>query len=946
MPAIKESELKLLRPYLVGEKPGLRVGEDRDDGGEYEWDMYCPLHEDRKRSAQLNVTQGVWFCHAGCGGGSVKDLIEQKEHWVEPSAPYANGGARRNGRDEDKPAVEISEDKVQGWASALLANEMALEELIIMRGIHSNTIKKFGIGWDKSLSAYTFPVRDDQGELRNVRWYQTRPKKGRRKIWGVEGANEPRLYPVEVLTDNPNSIIICEGELDALITMQYGFPAVTRTAAARVWRAEWNKKFEGKTVYLCHDCDETGMDANRKVGRALLKVAKDIKVIRLPYPIVEKHGKDLTDFWMERDGDTAAFQRLLDEAQPFAGDEAEEPERLDPSDASVLDALDSRRVGKPLRLTVTIKGKREPGYTVPRKVRFRCTRDAGAKCNFCPLFSSGDDEKLIAGSDPLVLELMDSTKNQVQKAVREHADIPQCTKLSIDVTEHQAVEVLFARPSVDHINGNTGDQDAYKNLKLTSVGRHDTMPNNTVSVVGALHPDPRKQLNEFLAWDVTRMASSLDRFQIDNDAIKLMERFRPRPGQPPLKKLREIADELSHHVTFIYGRPQMHAAMDLVFHSVLGFNFAGKRVSRGWLDLLVIGDTRTGKSEAATRLSKFYRAGEIISCEAASFAGIIGGLQQYGASKEWAITWGAVPINDRRLVVLDEASGLEPEEIAAMSSVRSSGIAELAKIRQERTYARTRLIWLANPRNAKMSDYTYGVQAIKPLVGNPEDIARFDLAMSVHPGDVKPEEINKPRAEGRQRYTAEACSTLLRWAWSRTAEQVVWTRSAERMVFSSANDMGRRYVEDPPLIQAANVREKIARFAVAIAARLFSADETGEKIVVKREHVQAAVSFIDSVYDMEGFGYAERSREIINDRKYAQKRKKEIRRYLSDKPGLAKFLRSAGKFRRQDLEEIMNIDREFANGIITTLWEARMVRKVKGDVWVEPTLHDLLREVR
>jgi hypothetical protein len=44
----------------------------------------------------------------------------------------------------------------------------------------------------------------------------------------------------------------------------------------------------------------------------------------------------------------------------------------------------------------------------------------------------------------------------------------------------------------------------------------------------------------------------------------------------------------------------------------------------------------------------------------------------------------------------------------------------------------------------------------------------------------------------------------------------------------AANDLGSRYVEDPPLIQAANVREKVARLAVALAARLFSTDERGE----------------------------------------------------------------------------------------------------------------------
>lgn len=187
---------------------------------------------------------------------------------------------------------------------------------------------------------------------------------------------------------------------------------------------------------------------------------------------------------------------------------------------------------------------------------------------------------------------------------------------------------------------------------------------------------------------------------------------------------------------------------------------------------------------------------------------------------------------------------------------------------------------------------------------------------------------------------------LIRWAWSRTPEQVVWMKSAKLAVYKLANEMGKRYVEDPPLVQAANVREKIARFSVAIAARLFSTDPSYEKIVVRRQHVYAAVAFMDQVYGMPGFGYAERSKEIIGDRLAAQRNKGEIRTFLSNNRGLAKFLRSAGKFRRQDVEEVLNVDREEANAIISTLYEARMVRKLKGDILVEPTLHDLLRKMR
>jgi hypothetical protein len=945
--AVTDAHLKALRPYLVGDQPSERERPDEDPPIQREWDMHCPVHEDNKRSAQLNLDKGVWFCQKCEDGGTVRSLIQRKDEWVAP--PRGNRRSKPSMNGKGQPVESVDDAKIVGWTSALLSHEIALDNLITERGIHSKTIKKFEIGWDKRLDAYTIPVRGFDGEVLNVRRYQIHPSEGRRKIWGVQGMNEPRLYPVSILdwARDVGYVIICEGELDALITIQNGFPAITRTGSAKVWHAEWNSHFKNLIIFLCHDADEAGQDGNRKVGTALSKPARAIRVVQLPYPIVEKHGKDLTDWWHEHDGDTDAFQRMLDDAPRFDSESTVELEELDPTDANVLDALDSRKVGHPLRLTVTIKGKREPGYSIPRKIRYRCTRDAGARCKICPLYGEGGDStKVIPGGDPVVLELLDSTKNQVSNSIREFAEIVKCPKLTMEVLEHQAVEVLFARPSVDHMNGAEQNESDYKNVKLTSVGRHDTASNNTVSVVGALHPDPRRQLNEFLVWDVTKKETSLDRFDMDADAIKSLKRFRPSARQTPLQKLREIADEIASHVTFIYGRPHLHAMLDLTFHSALSFKFSGKLMHRGWLDVLVIGDTRTGKSETATRMSNFYRAGEVISCEAASFAGIVGGVQQFGSNKEWATTWGAIPINDRRLVILDEAAGLDSEEIAAMSSVRSSGIAEITKIRQERTFARTRLIWISNPRNGRMSDYTYGVQAIQPLVGNPEDIARFDMALSVQANEVPAEEINRRHDAGVRRFDPDAAALLVRWAWSRTADQILWTKAAERLVYYHATQMGKRYVEDPPLVQAANVREKIARVAVALAIRLFSTDKSYERVVVRREHVEGAVRFLDQIYNLPNFGYAERSREIIETRKHAKKHRKKIKRYLADKPGLARFLRSQGKFRRQDLEEVMNVDREFANGIINTLWESGMVRKIKGDVWVEPTLHDLLREVR
>jgi hypothetical protein len=384
--------------------------------------------------------------------------------------------------------------------------------------------------------------------------------------------------------------------------------------------------------------------------------------------------------------------------------------------------------------------------------------------------------------------------------------------------------------------------------------------------------------------------------------------------------------------------------MDLVWHSPLAFYFGSDFIHRGWLEALVVGDTRTGKSEVAQKLIEHSRAGDYVSCESASFAGVVGGLQQLG-NREWEVTWGAIPINDRRLVVLDEISGLSFDSIQSMSSIRSSGEAQLTKIRSERTWARTRLLWLGNPRDARMDSYTYGVQAIKPLIGNNEDIARFDLAMSLRSDDIKLEDINKERTTHRPHvFTSAACEAAVMWAWSRRQEQIVFTPEATDAVYAAAVDVAGRYVETPPLIQGANARIKIARVAAALAVRTISTDAAFEMVIVDKLHVEDAVKFIDLLYSHKNFGYLESSAEALEDIRIAESKKEKCRGYIKQSPGLAKFLRSSNSFQPKDMESILNMSREEANGKINSLWEWRMIHRDGQYIRINPTLHELLRE--
>lgn len=928
-----------VRQYEAVLKPYLEEGGPNSQG---EWGLHCPLHDDRRRSASVNFKSGLWYCNACDVGGTVRDLVKQIERNGQPNISSSSSS---NGSGRGKFTVDISEQAVNGWHQYLMNNRNLQEPMVLRRGLTRNSMRRWQIGYnpDPRVKAYTIPIWDNEGNIANIRHYIFDPPRGRRKIWSVEGHGGPMLYPLEILED-ADEILICEGEWDALLTLQRGFPAITRTSSAKTWDMYWNRLFKDKTVFICHDMDRDGQAANQKVFDALSGVAAEVHLIRLPYDLTDDHGKDLTDYWMDQEHNLGDFMELLYHQSERDIDLRESATPV--SAVNVLNSFDARFVGQPLKMRVTITGKRTPSYLVPQDLQYTCTMDAGPKCNVCPMRGfGGSHATTIEANDPIILEVMGCTQAQLHDLMRGFVNAQKCQQLRIEVTEHRAVEELYVRPSVEMARVSYGEQGDFTHRKIISVGRHDSLPNNTVELVGTVYPSPRTQQNEFQAWDLHKTETSIDKFEVTDAVRKYLQLFQCRGSQRPLAKLAEISRDLASHVTHIYGRNELHALMDLVWHSAMAFDFGNDFIHRGWLEALIVGDTRTGKSEVAAKLIEHYGAGEYVSCESASFAGIVGGLQQLG-QKEWEVTWGAIPINDRRLVVLDEVSGLSFDAIQSMSSIRSSGEAQLTKIRSERTWARTRLLWLGNPRESRMDEYTYGVQAIKPLVGNNEDIARFDLAMSLRSDDVASSEINRERTTRRPHvYIRFACEAAVMWAWSRNKQHISFTDEATDLIYSLAVDLGGRYVEVPPLIQAANVRVKLARLAVALAIRTVSTDASYEQVIVKRQHVEDSVKFIDVLYGHKNFGYKESSEEALQDIAEAVANKPKCKKYLLNSKGLAKFFRNMGSFRRQDMEEMLDMSKETANSTIGTLYKMRMLTREGAEIRISPILHELLREV-
>lgn len=310
MAAVTEEQLEKLAPYLEGSMPDAR--------GEQE--MFCVLHPDTRRSASINREMGVWYCHAGCGGGSIRQLVDSCDTWV-PMAGRGSLviGAPPNGDEAESAEVRGShlEKDVEDWHERLMEEPGQRRRLFRLRGINRTTIQKAKIGFDGRY--FKIPVFSPDRRLWNVRTYDPSPRNGRRKIWGVRGMNRPRIYPAGILdrAEPGDALVFCEGEWDALFTLQSGYLAVTYTCGAgKPWRPEWNVGFVGLKVFLCHDADAEGEKGNRIVGDALCDFA-EVFQCHLPFPITPKHGKDMTDLLLEAEEPALVVGELLSKATPY-----------------------------------------------------------------------------------------------------------------------------------------------------------------------------------------------------------------------------------------------------------------------------------------------------------------------------------------------------------------------------------------------------------------------------------------------------------------------------------------------------------------------------------------------------------------------------------------------------------------------------------------------------
>ena len=923
---------------------GPKVGAD-------EYRFLCPFHDDHEPSANVNVRTGLWKCQVCGAGGSPIDFL-----MLRSPGPTAYKDAlealgkqtglevpTRNTHPENVVPItratkgRLTEKNVELWHDAAKRAEWLMRWFDEKRGYTVETIDRWQLGWDGQ--RVTLPIHDADGKLVNIRRRRD-PRDPNQaasgKVIGIAaGMNEARLFPIDAL--DADELVLVEGEWDAMLMHQLGFPsALSVTAGAGTWKNEWTPLFDGKTVTIIYDNDDAGRRGEQNVARHLAKTAT-VRILHIPN--LPDKG-DVTHFIVEQGRSVDELRDLLADASPYLA----APEIVDEGEAITVtldQASDAKRRGQRLALPVLLSGKATTPYTVPFKYVASCDMGNKKYCSVCPLAeTAGVKEVTLSASEGAVLQLVNVTTSSQQTALKALSGaVPQCNRPQIEIRESINVEELRLIPELD----NAIDGDSEYVARTGYFLGHGLRPNRGYTMVGYAHPHPKTQATVHLLAEAIPSQDNISAFVMTPELRESLKVFQGDPAE----RMADIYDDFRLTVHRIQDRLDMQIAYDLVWHSVVSFYFNGAFVRRGWVEVMVMGDSGQGKTEMALALLGHYRLGARVQGEMTSQAGLIGGLEKMGDS--WMLSWGQVPLNDKRLLIVDETQGLAATQIEAMSDVRATGIAEVTKIRTERTNARCRLAWLANPVSGlTLAQHNQGVLAIKDLFKKPEDIRRLDFAITVASGDVRLERVNvrHDEAMAEPRYTSDLSRDLVLWAWSRRPDQVSFTSEATTRILDEATRMGGIFHPSIPLVEPSDQRLKLARLATAIAARTFSTPD-GERLVVERAHVDFVVEYLERAYNSSSMSYGEYSEQQHKGERLSGDETLDVSSQIDRWPNRSAaidFFRSSRIFKKSDLADVVGWDPDEAKAELRFLSSHRLVRPTREGFVKTPAFIVLLRK--
>lgn len=786
-------------------------------------------------SAHINLDKGLFHCKV-CDTGLSEIAFISKV--LGTSYESASKIAKMFTTKEDKYTwnknYQISED-IKSKCLSLGISETVVDELDIKT--------EFG-------DEIAFPVFM-YGKLVDVRSY--RPHDRANKIKSRAGTTSGLIIPFDIWRYTPKNkwTILCAGEKDMAVTRSQGFNAITLTGGEKAL-PKITTAFKDRKIAICYDNDEAGISGARALASELIKYTSEVKVVTNFHEVCKEHGEDLTDYFTKYNKTKADLIDCINSTPLYTIEEAREEQQKRRPLISLLEASKPQYINRIVQSNVQVVATYEKAMPVPTTIYAKKINCVGeAKYNQM-LVGEERTWELSENTCQDVLKLIDNnfTEDQIRENIRSILGI---SKYERDVrVEKPTKDTIYQCNVTDLFEATSKDIATIEFTAYVLKKRLESGKKYLITYKLVPHPYKGQQLTMIIV-DVEEACDSVTNFHVTDEVKKNLDLFRNLEGSVK-ERLDKLAEMAKAYIGYD-GYNNLIQAIDLSYHTVLEYNFGTFKNVRGYLDTLIVAESRVGKSSTAEAFQKLYKLGAFTSLagNSATIPGIIGGSTKVNGNYQTRA--GLIPMNHRGLVIFEELAKCNSNLVRELTDIRSSNQVRIARVSGTLTLpALVRMITLTNVKNTgnkirPINSYPNGVDILVELIGSPEDIARYDLML------VLGEQGNKvidPFWEPIEPFEPEAYQTRIRWVWSRTADQVVIDQEVGRYILEKCNELNKEY-DSHIKIFGTEAWKKVSRLAIAMAGYLVSTDSSYERIIVTKEHVDAAVQYLIDCYDNSTF---------------------------------------------------------------------------------------------
>lgn len=708
--------------------------------------------------------------------------------------------------------------------------------------------------------AFPVTIYDKIFDVRNYRPGETP------KIKSRKGALAGLIIPFDVWRDNEDTnkwTVLCAGEKDMAVARSNGFNAITLTGGEQAIPI-FKKYFRDRKIAICYDNDDAGLRGANRVAANLFDIAKEIRVVTSFHTTCKDIGEDITDFFTKYKKKREDLIQCIKESPTFTITEVqEERERTQPL-ITLIEATKPQYINRVVRSNLQVVATFDTTFVVPTTITAKKIGISGDSKSDRMLL--GEEKTWYLGEDTAadILKLVDNNFNeeQIRLNIREVLKISKAEKdISIQKLTKETIHKCNVTDFFEMNLQNVVQMEftAYSIKRKLESGKK-------YRATYKLVPHPYKgQSLIMIILDVEDASDSVSNFEVTDQVRNRLDVVRTMTGT--VQERITLLTEKFKGVLGYDGYDQLIQCFDLAFHTVLEFHFGTFRNVRGYLDTLIIAESRVGKSTTAETMQKLYQLGTFTSLagSSATIAGLVGGSNKVNGSYQTRA--GSIPQNHKGLMILEELGKSNSNILKELTDIKSSNQVRITRVNGTLTLpAFVRMITITNVKTEgnrphSINSYPNGLEILLDLIGTPEDIARFDVMLVL--GARGDKDID-PYWEPQTPLEPEVYRTRIRWVWSRSPEQIIIDKDLGIYIIEQCNLLNKEF-NSYIKIFGTEAWKKITRLAIAVAGYLVSTDETYSNIVVLKEHVDYAIKFMRDLYDNETF----RMREYVEqERKY------------------------------------------------------------------------------